>query len=194
MKKVVRSIAVVALMFFTVTGLANEPKLSLTPNTEKSLNFEMDLTSEKTLVSILDNDGVIIYTESVQGKDIYSKKFDLNNLPQGGYFLKVEETMKETIFSFAVVESKIVISEKTENTKPVFRKKEGRVFVNLLNLEKEEVRIKIVDSEFRIVFEEEISNEVLIEKVFNFEDAFKDSYTVIVQNANSTYYDVVNVK
>lgn len=194
MKKVVRSIAIVALMFVTGTGLAKEPKLSLTPNEEKSLNFEMDTKSKETFVSIVDTNGEVIYTERIVTGSIYAKKFDLKNLPEGDYFLEVEDTFKETLFGFTVADSIIKLTERRENAKPVFRKKDGRVFLNLLNLEKEVVKIKVLDSEGRIVFQETISDEMLIEKVFNFEDAFKDNYVVVVQNKKDTYYEDVTVK
>lgn len=193
MKKAVKSIVIIALMFVAVRGLAKEPKLSLTPNTEKSLDFEMDITSEQTIVSIVDIDGVVIYTEKIEAGSIYTKKFDLKNLPEGSYFLEVEEAMTETVFAFVLDNSKIKISKLKENLKPIFRKKGERVFLNLLNLEKEVVKIKIIDSGDRVVFEETISDEMLIEKVFNFDSAFKDNYTVVIKNEKDTYYENVTV-
>lgn len=182
-------------MFVAATGLAKEPKLSLTPNAEKSLNFEMDATSEQTVVSVVDTYGVIIYTEKVESGNTYSKKFNFKNLPEGIYFIEVEDTLRETVFGFTVKDSNIIITESRENTKPVFRKKEEKVFLNLLNLEREEVEIMVLDSENRIVFEETIPGEMVIEKVFNFEDAFKDDYTVVIKNnKDTTYYEKISVK
>ncbi|MEP3208795.1 MAG: T9SS type A sorting domain-containing protein [Maribacter sp.] len=194
MKKVVRSIAVVALMFVAATGLAKEPKLSVNPSQEKSLNFEMDTTSEETFVRVVDMNGVIIYKEKVETVNSYSKKFNLKNLPEGSYFLEVEDALKETTFEFTVDDSTIRIDKRKENAKPVFRKKEGKVYLNLLNLEKEVVKIKVLDSENRIVFQETIADEMLVEKVFNFEDAFEDNYVVVVQNKKDTYYEDITVK
>ncbi len=194
MKKIVRSIAVVVLMFVAATGLAKEPKLSLTPNVKKSLDFEMDITSCQTIVSIVDLAGEIIFTEKIATGISYAKKFDLKNLPGGSYFLEVDNSLKETIFEFLIEDSKIKIAERKENVKPIFRKNEGRVFVNFLNLEKEAVEIKVLDSESRLVFEETISGEMLIEKVFNFETALKDDYTVVIKTKEDRYYETVTVK
>lgn len=194
MKKIVRSIAVVALMFVAATGLAKEPKLSLTPNTEKSLNFEMESTSEKTFLSIVDTKGAVLYSENITVANIYSKSFNLESLPEGIYFLKVEDTMKETVFVFNVDDSEIVIAEKKEKVKPIFRQKDGRVYLNLLNLDTENVKLKVYDSNDRILFNETITDELNVEKVFNFENAFKDSYTVVVSDSNNIYYETVDVK
>lgn len=194
MKKIVRSIAVVALMFVAASGLAKEPKLSLTPNTEKSLNFEMESTSEKTFLSIVDTKGAVLYSENITVANIYSKSFNLESLPEGIYFLKVEDTMKETVFVFNVDDSEIVIAEKKEKVKPIFRQKDGRVYLNLLNLDTENVKLKVYDSNDRILFNETITDELNVEKVFNFENAFKDSYTVVVSDSNNIYYETVDVK
>jgi len=194
MKKIVRSVAMIALMFVAETGLAKEPKLSLTPNELKSLNFEMDAVVEQTLVRIVDSNGVVIYSENVTKANIYTKKFNLYNLSEGVYFLNVENALKETVFKFTIKGSNITIAERKENAKPIFRKKEERVFLNLLNLGKEMVKIKVMDSEGRIVFEETVLDKILVEKIFNFKEAFKDTYTVLVQDKNDTYSENIIVK
>ena len=194
MRKVVRSIATVALMFVVATSMAKEPTLSVTSNTEKSLNFEMDAPSIKTVISIIDIDGVIIYTESVNAINDYSKKFDLKNLPEGRYFLNVEDSLRKTIFTLAIDDSTIEIDSRVENSKPVFRKAGDKVFLNLLNLEKGDVQITVYDSDNRVVFKEIITDTMLVEKAFNFETAYDDTYVVVVKNGNDTFYEDIVVK
>lgn len=194
MKKVVRSIATVALMFVVATSMAKEPKLSVAQNTEKSLIFEMEQPSEQTVVSILDVEGVIIYSEKVADVATYLKKFDLRNLPDGNYILTVEDALKVTIFEFDIDDTDVSIEERKENTKPVFKKDGERVFLNLLNSEKEDVKITIYDSENRVVFTETVSDTLLVEKAFNFEKAYEDTYMVVVKNGKNTFYENVIVK
>lgn len=72
-------------------------------------------------------------------------------------------------------------------TKSIFQEKEDKVYVNLYNLEKEKVEIKIYDSENRVVYTETITDSMLVKKVFNFEDAFEDSYTLVIRTEGETY-------
>ena len=72
-------------------------------------------------------------------------------------------------------------------TKNIFQEKEDKVFVNLYNLEKEKVEIKIYDSQNRVVYTETILDSILVKKVFNFEDAFLDSYTLVIKKQGETY-------
>jgi len=194
MKKVVRSIATVALMFFVATSMAKEPTLSVTPNTEKSLIFKMDATSEQTVISILDVEGVIIYSEKVGSTAAYSKKFNLRNLPDGDYVLKVEDLLKETIFEFDIDNSNVLIEERKENTKPIFKENGQKVFLNLLNPGKGDVKITIYDGENRIVFDETVVDTLLIEKTLNFEKAYEDTYVVVVKNEENIFYEDIVVK
>lgn len=77
---------------------------------------------------------------------------------------------------------------------PVFKKKGGILFLNLLNLDQEKVTIKIVDSEGRIVFRETLKDALVIEKAFNFENAFENEYTVYVVDNDETFKETVEVK
>ncbi|MGF1559239.1 MAG: hypothetical protein ACFCUL_09135 [Flavobacteriaceae bacterium] len=194
MKKIVRSIAVVALMIMTITVSAKEPKLSLTANAEKSLTFELDAQSHETKISMVDYDDNVIYAEKIQGVLAYSKKFDLKNLPIGNYFLFVENELKKTVYTINVTSSMVEIVERKENAKPVFRKTGERVFLNLLNLDKEVVNITVYDSENRIVFKEAVKDEMLVEKVFNFDKAYAGNYTIVVNDGEDTFYEDVLVK
>ena len=74
-----------------------------------------------------------------------------------------------------------------EITRSIFREKEDMVFVNLYNLDKEKVEIKIYDSQNRVVYTETITDSLLVKKVFNFEDAFEDSYTLVIKKQGETY-------
>ncbi|WP_420399012.1 hypothetical protein [Flagellimonas sp.] len=77
---------------------------------------------------------------------------------------------------------------------PVFVKKGDKLFVNLLNLSQEKVTLKVYDSQNRLVFKETVSGELVVEKAFNFEKAFKDSYTVVVVDESGTFKETISVK
>ena len=83
---------------------------------------------------------------------------------------------------------------KKETTRPVFKKKGDKLYMNLLNLDLEKVNIKVIDSENRVVFSEVIEGELVIQKAFNFEKAFEDKYTVVVKDSEGTYREKLLVK
>lgn len=76
---------------------------------------------------------------------------------------------------------------------PTFKRKGDKLYINLLNLDQEKVTIRVRDSWGRVVFSEVIKGEMIIEKAFNFENAFEDEYTVEVVDNSTSYKEVVAI-
>ena len=194
MKTIMKFTAIVAFMLTTVVGMAKEPKLSIvSENDIKSLVFELDSQSKETMIQFKDANNRVIYSESVSNK-AYIKKFNLKKLEDGFYYILAEDVMKAIVYKISLKGNAVKIVERKENTKPVFRTLEDRVFLNLLNLDKDKVEIKVYDSMNRIVFRQDIKEQMLVEKAFNFEKAEADEYTIVVKDNNEVYYKNVVVK
>ena len=194
MKTIMKFTAIVAFMLTTVVGMAKEPKLSIvSENDIKSLVFELDSQSKETMIQFKDANNRVIYSESVSNK-AYIKKFNLKKLEDGFYYILAEDVMKAIVYKISLKGNAVKIVERKENTKPVFRTLEDRVFLNLLNLDKDKVEIKVYDSMNRIVFRQDIKEQMLVEKAFNFEKAEADEYTIVVKDNNEEYYKNVVVK
>ncbi|MBT8293111.1 MAG: hypothetical protein HKP39_13170 [Eudoraea sp.] len=193
MKLNLKFTAMIALMLTTVVGMAREPKLSLITNGEsKSLVVELDTQHDKTFLKIIDEDQNIIFSEKVS-ETSYTKKFDLNELESGSYYFEVDDALRTLVYPISVENKEVKILKRIENTKPVFRLKGDRLFLNLLNLEGKDVQIKVFDSNNRTLYKEVIENETVITKAFNFESAYEDQYTVVVKEGKNIYYEDIVV-
>jgi len=80
------------------------------------------------------------------------------------------------------------------NLDPVFVKKGQKIMMNLLNVSQGTVLLKVYDSEDRLVFDEAINGDIVVEKAFNFEKAFKDEYTIVVVDKFGTYKKTMEVR
>jgi len=193
MKTNLKFTAMIAFMFATVVGLAKEPKLSLmTEGQSKSLIVELDSKNKKTFLKILDENKNIIFSEKIATTS-YTKKFDLNELENGSYYIELDDSLRTLVYPISVENKEVKILKRIENTKPVFRKKGSMLFLNLLNLDGEDVQIKVFDSDNRTLFSEVIKNESIVTKAFNFETAHEDRYTVVVKDGENTYYEDIAV-
>ena len=194
MKTLLNLTLTLAFMFTAAVGFANEPTLEVVKEgNSKRLVFRLDTQSQKTIIKLMDNENNVIYSE-VTSERAYAKKFDLTELKKGAYFFKMENEQREIVYGISLESSDIKILERKENAKPIFRRKGDIVLVNLLNLELRTVTISIYDSENRKLFEESMSSEQLIQKALNFERAFPDAYTIIVEDGNAVYYEKIGIK
>ncbi len=191
MKKFLKLTAVIAFMFITINGVANEPKLTVFNNAgSKSLVFTLDSNSKETMVKFYDANDNIIFSESLTD-GIYAKKFDLKSLEKGNYVFKVENELTTYLYTIDVREESVDIVKRKENSKPVFRRVGEKVLLNLLNLDENDVNIKVIDSQDRIVYDETIAKESIVQKAFNFESAIPDGYVIVVKDGKDTFYEAI---
>jgi len=97
------------------------------------------------------------------------------------------KTIKKFTVAVVIMFSTIGSFANDEITKSIFKQKEDKVYVNLYNLDQERIEIKIYDSQNRVVYSETILDSSLVKKVFNFGDAFEDSYTLVIKKQGETY-------
>lgn len=193
MKKVIRTIAAAALLFATTTVLAKEPKLETVGNS-KSIVLEWNAHLSDASLKIYDANGVIIHSDYIKNVDEYAKRFDLTPLAEGTYFLKIENGAKELVYSLSVNKNNISILGMTENLKPAYREKEGRVYLNFLNRDMEKVEVSVTDTLGNVLFKETFEDKFVVEKAFNFKGAYEGDYTIAVSNGSRIFYETVSIK
>lgn len=187
MKTILKLTTVVALMLSTVVGLAEETKLNLVALTKaKSLLLTLENGSEDLSVRLVDADMNLIYAETITNSTI-SKKFDLRNLNDGTYYFYTSDNFKNYMYTMVIADNVLRILDTEERVKPYFRKTKNKIYMNFLNLEKTPVEIKVYDADYRLVFSEIRNEELIVEKAFDFSDAFSGSYTVVITDSTATY-------
>ncbi|WP_339664352.1 hypothetical protein [Maribacter arcticus] len=194
MKNLVKFTTVVAFMFATVAGMAREPKLNLlSVGKAKSVVLTMDASSKGVQVILKDADLNVIYSEKMS-EGQFSKKLNLKDLNDGAYYLSADDNFKSYSYTIVLSNNTMNVVETAEDIKPFFRKTSNMIYLNYLNLDKAKLSIKIFDAESRTVFTQEVTDEMIVEKAFNFADAFPGTYTVTVKSEGKTYTEdfVVN--
>lgn len=194
MKNIVKFTAVIAFMFITVAGMAREPKLNLLTNgNSKSVVLTMKASANGVELRLMDADQNSIYTERMS-EGLFSKKLNFKDLENGTYYLSADDNLIKYMYTIVLENNDVKIIESDEDVKPFFRKTDKMILMNYLNLNKNVLSIKIYDTEGRTVFSQYVSDEMIVEKAFNFTDAYSGAYTLLVKSAGKTYTEefVVN--
>ncbi len=187
MKTILKVTTVLALVLNVATGMAKASELNLSAaNETKSLVLTLDKASIDLTVRFMDTENHILYAEKIKNGTV-TKKFNLQSLENGLYYITATDANKIVLYTVQVKDESVNILGKDETVKPYFRKTKEKLFVNYLNLEKSEVSIKVYDEENRVVFSEIVTDEMIVEKAFNFEGAYAGNYSIIVSNAKKSF-------
>ena len=88
-----KSLLVVAVLATTLT-IANEDRtFSVNANAEKT-TVSINDVEEGQQLSIIDQNNIVIYKETINKNGNYNKTFDLTALPNGDYYFELEKTLK----------------------------------------------------------------------------------------------------
>jgi len=146
-----------------------------------------DVKEGQSLI-IKDLNGVILYKESFKESGLYSKAFDLTNLPDGSYFFEHEKDLEIKIIPFNV-KSNTVTFEKVKETiiyKPHVRIKNNYVFITKLALNKEPLDVKIYSEDNQLIYSEKITNTKTIGKVYKI--LLNRNYRLVLKSNGRAYY------
>lgn len=183
MKKILKlTVVLVALLSaVNVSAIGNDFSIDVRKAEGKTLSFALH-ESNKVILSIFDADHKVIYKEMVNSKGSFYRKYDLNSLPSGTYYLVAESDLRSATYEIAVSSNKAVLSTMpvSEVAKPVLYKENGVVKLNVDNKAKTPVAVRIYDETNELVYSESFLNMDKVEKVFDISERSYENYTFIV--------------
>lgn len=190
MKKISKYSLVLVVTLLTMNMFAGTVDFTLDVKKEqgKMVTFTLSQT-EKIDLSIYDGEGKMIHSENVNSQKNINRTYDLKALPQGIYFLEAESDLRVSRYQISVLEETASLSEDavSEVFKPTFLNKNGLIWVNVLNLDKSAVSIKIYDNEYNEIYDSASLMDQNVTKVFDTSYFKNDSYTFVVTDNNKTF-------
>ncbi len=185
-KKVILMVAMMA----TVMSYANEISLIKLGKGLKGTALTIANVKEGNQLSIKDNYGITLYKETIEQAGIYSKGFDLTDLPDGEYFFELEKDMEINTIPFSV-EANVVTFKKEEETtifKPFVRKEGDLIYVTKLSPKSKPLKVSIYTSETGstsdLLYTETIQDVQNIERVYKLE---RGSYELVFNFEGKEY-------
>lgn len=187
-------------MLATLLSFANEGSFFTITNDAKRTSLTFYNVKEGNLLSIIDDNGIILYKELIQKKGIYTKGFDLTSLPDGSYVFELDKDLEISTIPFSVESSNVVFNKDEEKVifKPYTRVKDNLVYITKLALNGEPLKVDIYfgnNSSFdysELVFSDKIENTKNIQKIYKLSGLDKGKYKIVYHFENREFTKFIN--
>lgn len=168
--------------FISINTIGSEKKVSLVL---KNLRTPTTIRLESALEGIL-------LEEEITNLE-YSRVLNLNELSAGNYKLVVSTGVRETEQPIAITRTGLTlnINDRKEFFAPVVRMNGSLLDVSLLNNNLTTLKLRIEDAEGVLVYEDQASNVVKVEKRYNLSKLPAGEYTVVLNVGDKSYVKTI---
>ena len=189
-------------LFATLLSFANEAPFFSIKNVAERTSLTLIDVKQGNLLSIIDNNGIILYKELIQKSGIYTKGFDLTALPNGVYSFELDKDLEIKIIPFTVESSTVTFNKELEKTifKPYIRVEENVVYLTKLALYEEPLKVEIYftntdgfPSEPELMYSENILNTKNINRIYRLSGLNNGNYKIVFKtNERSFTKEITN--
>ncbi|MBB6239731.1 hypothetical protein HDC90_004390 [Pedobacter sp. AK013] len=194
MKKFLK-IGLIAALFFTATGVhANDDNFTPNVKSEKNKFIRFSIgKAEDVNLSFVGSDQEVLFEENIHSSAASSKVYDLNALPDGNYVLKIESDLKLAKYTVTIKNGKAMVSEpKISNVfKPVYTLKDEVVTLNLENLDKSPIEVKVYNEYNDEVYYEVFKDRTQLTKKFNISKTDSKELTFMVKFKDESFVKTI---
>jgi hypothetical protein len=198
MKKIVKfSLMLAAAALTSVEAHAGNADFSLDLKKEEGKTVSFTLRETKKVdLSIYDTSDNLIYQENVTSDDNINRTYDLTAFPDGVYYLQAESDLKIAKYKIEVIGkvAKLSADAISEVYKPVLINKNGIIKLNILNLNKALVTVKIYNSNDIELYNETLTAELNVGKIFDLSKVQGNKCTFMITYNGTTFVETVDSK
>jgi hypothetical protein len=193
MQRICYGLAVAMLLINTAVAADITPIFKVEGN---NLYLSLDRVEAPTSVRILDPAGFAWIEEKVAGTGSFKKVFDLARLPQGAYRLVIESAKEEIVQPITVSGTELLLneSERTAYFRADLRQQRDQISLFLENPTRSVVRLYVLNPMGRMVHQEAIEGQPVIDQRVDLKHLPAGRYTVVVDNGHETFTQPVKLR
>jgi hypothetical protein len=191
--------AAIALMFIVGISVnvnaSKDPTSTTVATMEESAAGSMQIivpSNMETSVSVLNQDGEMIYTDMVAKDDKAGKMYDFSDVENGIYTFKTITQHKVVETTFEVNMNNLTILMEEISYRPVFWIEENMLSISFMNLDQDQVSLSLVDDlplkdESAVIYEEYTESDMSYERIFDIQNLSAGEYTITLKSGENTY-------
>ncbi len=200
--KLIFTSMLMSVLFFTTSmafassfGVETRIQVVHPDNGHKSISIRIPQSdTPKVTVKLEDSKGETLYSKKSKGEDGVATLLNVNSLPNGMYYITVEDNYKITKQPLRIELDKVVVDEYKMATtqKPTFQYNTRRRLVSLNILTEGEIDVLLLNENgHKLLVTKEMGQ---LNKTFNLKNLNQGNYTFIMSYNGKTFYENILVK
>ncbi len=185
MKNLARKSLVAVGLMMSLSTLANDNELAIKEKETNVTSIRFENVIQGSSLTIKDENGLVLYNESIEQSGDYSKGFDLSSLPNGDYFFELNSDLKLVVIPFNVDSSEVVLDKGSEESiyKPAVITKENMVYVSRTAIDESPLSCKIYYADnYDLVHRAKFEEMEEVNKAYDFSTAKKGNYVFVFES------------
>ena len=199
MKTAIRkSLVLVALLVAVTVSYGNE--ISGNTNNGKSVKTNVSFKNVKfgSILSIKDNNGLVLYKEAIKESGNYSKGFDLTTLPNGDYYFEMNKEIDISVIPFNVKASIVTFDKTAEKKyfKPRVHVINKKMFISKRSFDSnEEIEVRIYSEKDDLAYAGKITEKKgnTLGKIYDFSTSEKGIYTIVIKTNGRRFVENIQI-
>ncbi len=185
MKNLARKSLVAVGLMMSLSTLANDNELAIKEKETNVTSIRFENVMQGSSLTIKDENGLVLYNESIEQTGDYTKGFDLSSLPNGDYFFELNSDLKLVVIPFNVDSSEVVLEKGSEEAiyKPAVITKENMVYVSRTAIDESPLSCKIYYADnYDLVHRAKFEEMGEVNKAYDFSTAKKGNYVFVFES------------
>lgn len=193
MKKTVRNLVMVLLLFVTLKSTASD-ELDLKVSKEQNLIVEVQNIEKGAILSLHDENGELLFKDRFFNEDSYLKILDFTDLLDGTYILKLDKEYSISTSTIKKMDKNISIDNNSYRFifKPLYEISGDQVSLYFANPEENKVEIEIFDK-FGVPVGKIKCKDLVVKRKLDFSKVPPGNYTVEIKTKTGNFTNTVIV-
>lgn len=196
MKNLARKSLVAVGLMMSLSTLANDSEMTFKDKEKDVINMSFENVAQGSSLTIKDQNGLVLYNESIEQGGDYKKGFDLTSLPNGDYFFELNSELKIVVIPFIVDSKEVVFDKESEESiyKPIVRTKDNMVYVSRTEIEQTPLSYKIYYADnYDLVHTAQFEELEEVKKAYDFSAAKKGNYVFVFESKGRKFTQNVKI-
>lgn len=190
----------IVAMFASLLSFANASSFFIIKNDAEKTSIYLENVKKGNLLSIKDNNGVVLYEEKMEQNGNYYKGFNLSLLPNGSYAFELDKGLEIKTMPFKIEYNDVVFYKNLESTffKPVLYRRGDLVFISkpAISNDGEPLNIKVYheEADTSLLYKETITDsEKKTGVIFKLSDLENGTYRIVLESKGREFTNYIGI-